>query len=733
MAIATYGPNAVDWEERVELGRLRDERLARLRSALELSDLGAVLSFDFGNIRYMTATHIGTWAMDKLIRFALLVRGREPIIWDFGSAARHHQLYNPWLDRADAPTGARAGISTLRGAFHPGAGIAEDVARKVVTELREHGVAGDPLGIDVVEMPVLAALRAEGIDAVDGQQLFLEARRTKTRDEIALLTQACSMVDAAYERLYEFLRPGVRENECVGVVSKVLYDLGSEYVEGVNAISGERCSPHPHVYSDRIIRPGDPAFFDILHSHLGYRTCYYRTFAVGSASRAQRDAYVRCREYMDEAISLVKPGATTADIVSVWPRAQEFGFPDEEAAFALQYGHGVGLSIWRSRSSAAWCRWTTPRSSRRACCSPWRPTGPRLTAGRRRGSRRRSWSPATAARSSPSSPPRNCWWPGSATGPWTAPCPPCARRSPIATGRPARGTGDHGRRRAHPRAGRPRAAGRAPGRGAARAVGADGADPRHREGRLRPVHGGPGQGHHPPRLGPGGGRGRRQRRAPPRRLRVRHLPGPPPRHRQGRQPRGLPCRADEPGHRPLRRQGRLHAPHHGLAQHARLLRDRRRPPPDRLRRGLVGQAPGHRAGRRRLLRRRRHQHRRLPRGPQPGRRLAAAGAVHLREQPLHGVHLDPGRDRRGPAGRRPGARLRPARRGGRRQRRRGRAARRGRCGSPGPRRQRADRDRGAHLPAVRPLPGRPRHLPAQGGGRRLAASRPAARARRAAP
>lgn len=346
MAIATYGPNAVDWEERVDLARLRDERLARLKAALEQSELGAVLSFDFGNIRYMTATHIGTWAMDKLIRFALLVRGGEPVIWDFGSAARHHQLYNPWLSRGDAPSGARAGISTLRGAFHPGAGIAEEVARKVATELREHDLAGAPLGVDVVEMPVLTALRAEGIDVVDGQQLFLETRRTKTRDEIGLLTQACSMVDAAYEELYAFLRPGVRENECVGVVSKALYELGSEYVEGVNAISGERCSPHPHVYSDRIIRPGDPAFFDILHSHLGYRTCYYRTFAVGSASRAQRDAYTRCREYMDQAIALVKPGATTADIVSVWPRAQDFGFPDETAAFALQYGHGVGLSIW---------------------------------------------------------------------------------------------------------------------------------------------------------------------------------------------------------------------------------------------------------------------------------------------------------------------------------------------------------------------------------------------------
>jgi Xaa-Pro aminopeptidase len=357
MAIRTYGQNSVDWERRVDLDRLREQRLARLKDALDRSECGALLTFDFANIRYMTATHIGTWAVDKLIRFALLPRGGEPVVWDFGSAARHHQLYNPWLDyprrrQEGGPdglperSGARAGISTLRGAFHPDAGIAEEVARKVAEELAEHGLTGAPVGVDIIEMPVLAALRARGIEVVDGQQVFLGARRIKTPDEIGLLTQACAMVDAAYEELYTFLRPGVRENECVGLVSKVLYDLGSEYVEGVNAISGERCSPHPHVYSDRLIRPGDPAFFDILHSHLGYRTCYYRCFAVGSASVAQRDAYARCREFIDRAIALVKPGATTADIVSVWPRAQEFGFPDEEAAFALQYGHGVGLSIW---------------------------------------------------------------------------------------------------------------------------------------------------------------------------------------------------------------------------------------------------------------------------------------------------------------------------------------------------------------------------------------------------
>ncbi|NYF09858.1 Xaa-Pro aminopeptidase [Leifsonia sp. AK011] len=360
----TTGTNGVDWEERVDFERLRTERLARLRAELEISELGAVLAFDFSNIRYMTSTHIGTWAMDKLIRFSLLTRQSDPISWDFGSAAKHHKLYNPWLDvtsmemdadpnsphegavRPRLESGARAGISTLRGAFSPDAEIADGVARKIKRELEKFGVADQPLGVDVIELPVLFALQKLGIQVVDGQQLFMEARRIKTYDEIRLLTQAASMVDAAYEELYRFLRPGVRENEAVGVVAKTLYDLGSEYVEGVNAISGERCSPHPHVFSDRLIRPGDPAFFDILHSFNGYRTCYYRTFAVGSASSAQRDAYTRAREYMDRAIALVKPGATTADIVKVWPTAQEFGFADEEAAFALQYGHGVGLSIW---------------------------------------------------------------------------------------------------------------------------------------------------------------------------------------------------------------------------------------------------------------------------------------------------------------------------------------------------------------------------------------------------
>jgi Xaa-Pro aminopeptidase len=341
MGLKTFGRMAVDWEERVNFERLRHERLERAGRELADSDLGAVLCFDMNNIRYLTATQIGTWAYDKLIRFALLAREDEPILWDFGSAARHHQLYCPWLGER-----SRAGMSTFRGSIAPEAGRPQDVARKIKIELEQRGLLGEPLGVDIVEPPVLFALQEAGIKVVDGQQLMQKMRMVKTQDEITLLNQACGMVDAAYDELYRAMKPGFRENDCVAVVANSLYKQGSEFVEGVNAISGERCSPHPHNFSDRALRPGDPAYFDVLHSFNGYRTCYYRTFAVGSASRAMVDAYKRCRDYLDQAIALVKPGVTTTEVTSVFPKAQEFGFADEEQAFALQLGHGVGLSIW---------------------------------------------------------------------------------------------------------------------------------------------------------------------------------------------------------------------------------------------------------------------------------------------------------------------------------------------------------------------------------------------------
>lgn len=226
----------VDYEARVDFARLREYRLARAQQALRSTDCGAFLLFDFYNIRYTTQTWIGGALGDKMIRYALLLRDRKPVEWDFGSAVRHHQLYSQWLPEGNW----RPGFLGFRGAVAP---------------------------------------------------------------------------------------------------------EGSDQVEAVNAISGERCNPHPHNFTDRLIRPGDQAFFDIIHSFNGYRTCYYRTFGVGWATPAQLDAYQQAREWMDAALDAIRPGVSSDVVARTLPRAHDFGFDSELAAFGLQFAHGLGLGL----------------------------------------------------------------------------------------------------------------------------------------------------------------------------------------------------------------------------------------------------------------------------------------------------------------------------------------------------------------------------------------------------
>ena len=341
MPMPAPGHMAVDYEQRVDFDRLREYRLARAKASLESSGCGAFLLFDFYNIRYTTQTWIGGALGDKMTRYALLTKGGEPMLWDFGSAARHHRLYSPWL----APENCHAGMLGLRGAIAPSAGLMESAVRQITGLLEDAGVAGAPVGVDIVEPAFLFEMQRQGLHVVDSQQLMLDARQIKSQDEITLLNQAAAMVDGVYQDIVEVLKPGIRENEIVALANKRLYEMGSDQVEAINAVSGERCNPHPHNFSDRLIRPGDQAFFDIIHSFNGYRTCYYRTFSVGSATASQRDAYTKAREWMDASITMIKPGVGTDEVAAVWPKATEFGFENEMAAFGLQFGHGLGLGL----------------------------------------------------------------------------------------------------------------------------------------------------------------------------------------------------------------------------------------------------------------------------------------------------------------------------------------------------------------------------------------------------
>jgi Xaa-Pro aminopeptidase len=335
------GRMQVDFEERVDFRRLHNYRLARTRNALSKSGLGALLVFDQYNIRYISSTVIGEWARDKLTRWCLLTGNGEPWVWDFGSAARHHKIYAPWLPKNHC----LAGLTGLRGAVSPRVGLFEQMAQEVKDILQQEGVADMPVGIDVVEPPFLFALQKLGIEVRDGQQVMLDAREIKSHDEITLLNMAAAMGDGVYQDIFEALKPGVRENEIVAMATKRLYEMGSDCVEAINAIAGERCSPHPHNFTDRMIRPGDQAYFDIIQSYMGYRTCYYRTFTVGSATRAQHDAYKKARQWMDDAIAMLKPGVSTDKVAKAFPKSTAIGFETEMSAFGLNFCHGLGLGL----------------------------------------------------------------------------------------------------------------------------------------------------------------------------------------------------------------------------------------------------------------------------------------------------------------------------------------------------------------------------------------------------
>jgi Xaa-Pro dipeptidase len=339
--IPAHGSMGVDYEQRVDFHRLRAYRLDRAMKSLEASECGAFLLFDFYNIRYTTQTWIGGALGDKMSRYALLMPDGKPHLWDFGSAAKHHRLFAPWL----AEGHSHAGMLGLRGAISPEVGLMKEAVTTIKGMLIDAGVANDPIGVDIVEPSFLFEMQAQGLNVVDIQQSMLDARAIKSVDEIMLLSQAAAMVDGVYQDIVDVLKPGIRENEIVALASKRLYEMGSDQVEAINAVSGERCNPHPHNFTDKIIRPGDQAFFDIIHSFNGYRTCYYRTFSVGSSTIPQHDAYRKAREWMDLAIDKVRPGVGTDEVAALWPKAQEFGFATEMDAFGLQFGHGLGLGL----------------------------------------------------------------------------------------------------------------------------------------------------------------------------------------------------------------------------------------------------------------------------------------------------------------------------------------------------------------------------------------------------
>jgi Xaa-Pro dipeptidase len=303
--------------------------------------LGALLCFDQHNIRYTTSTVIGEWARDKLTRYSLLTGNGDPYIWDFGSAAKHHRLHAPWLHHDHC----RAGLLGLRGATGGDTTLFREAAQEIKAILdaegrrrhaarprrgrAAHAVRAAEAGDRGARRPAGAAAGARG-----EEHRRAHAAQHGVRDGRRRVPGHRGGAEA-----------GVRESEIVALATKRLYEMGSDCVEAINSISGERCSPHPHNFTDRLIRPATRR--SSTSSSRSWVTARATTARSTWASRRppQVTAYRKAREWMDRAIELLKPGVSSDRIARAFPEAKEIGFSSEMEAFGLNFCHGLGLGL----------------------------------------------------------------------------------------------------------------------------------------------------------------------------------------------------------------------------------------------------------------------------------------------------------------------------------------------------------------------------------------------------
>ncbi|WPD18537.1 Xaa-Pro peptidase family protein [Thermaerobacter composti] len=346
-----YSTTGTDWQERVNFDRLRRDRLARMREQMEAHDLGALICFVGENIRYITGVWQGNWKNNIFIRYCVLPRGGEPVLFEtVGSDLHCARMDAPWLK----PENIRPAI-TWRWAEGAEQSQVEKMAKSIYEVLVENGVQNERVGIDVMDMLAYQALSNLGIRLVNAWPAIKDARVIKTPDEIELLKIAAAHGDAAmWMCMNEWAKPGVREREVAAKVNEYLYSSGFDFVYDVIVASGGNTSPYRRWATDKILRVGDLVIVDInAIGPGGYFIDFVRCFKVGGVKPTQKekDLYKECYESLYRAIEKMKPGNTTADVAKEFPEYDD----DKYGTVSLQqFAHSIGLTLyegmWISRA-----------------------------------------------------------------------------------------------------------------------------------------------------------------------------------------------------------------------------------------------------------------------------------------------------------------------------------------------------------------------------------------------
>ncbi|MGH9357081.1 MAG: M24 family metallopeptidase [Terriglobia bacterium] len=344
-----YSQTGADWQYRVDFDRLRKDRLQRLREQMTAQDLGALVLFAGANIRYATASYQGNWKYNINIRYAVVPNGGEPVLFETaGSDLQCAKIDLPWMEGRIRPA------ITWQWAEGAVPFMAGRMAESVGEVLKEHGIQKERIGIDNIDMPALEAFQKTGLKIVNGWPAVSAARVIKTRDEIELLKQACSIGDAAMWRIkYEWLKPGIREREIEAKVHEFMLERGCEIIYDIIVASGGNTSPYRRWATDKVIRQGDLVIVDInTVGPSGYFNDFVRCFkCAGKMNQKEIDLYREVYDSMYAGIEKLRPGNTTADVAAAF---NEYDDDKYTTVTLQQFAHSIGLTtyegMWISRA-----------------------------------------------------------------------------------------------------------------------------------------------------------------------------------------------------------------------------------------------------------------------------------------------------------------------------------------------------------------------------------------------
>ena len=344
--MANFGTVGVDWQQRINWDRLRKYRLERARERMKAHGLGAMLLMYDENVRYVTSTLTPGWNRLKPgLRYALLCGDGAPVLFEQGDIGFQIQRHAPWIPQENI----RWSYAWIKGAAGP---ASKQQVKKftdaIVKEMKRYAVLDQTLGVDFIDINMLAAFTEAKLKWADGMTPMMEARAIKNVDEQECLRIVGAIGDAAHWETMRFLKPGLTENQVTAHIMHYLYNIpGIEDVEDVIVSSGPNTWPNWRNFSDRIIKPGEIVFMDLAAlTWNGYKSCYYRTYCVGKQpTQEQKDYYALALKWLYDSINATKPGVTTRDIALKWPSAKEaWGYEEEDQAAANLWGHGLGLA-----------------------------------------------------------------------------------------------------------------------------------------------------------------------------------------------------------------------------------------------------------------------------------------------------------------------------------------------------------------------------------------------------